>query len=369
MIHLHSAQGVVLSVHKLPTGVEELEVDLGGRVERALNYPELTGPAPVGCRVELNTTAVDLGLGSGGYHFVMAARSGCKKALGSKAAPGHIMKLRYTPHQLRCLAVEEEASPYHALLRDADSLEGLAVVVAELHSMVGPAAAGAQAVLGPEACIVYIMTDAAALPMAFSRTVPVLKEKGLLAATITAGQAFGGDLEAVNIFTALLAAKWALKADVAIVAMGPGVVGTGTRFGFSGVEQGQVVDAVNCLGGRPVAVLRLSAADLRPRHRGVSHHTLTALGRVAQTRTTVALPCLTDVGFRELVGRQLDLAGITARHHLVSAPGEPGLKVLERLGVKASSMGRCPADDPPFFLAAAAAGWVAGQLASGDKVR
>jgi hypothetical protein len=294
----------------------------------------------------------------------MAVLSRRETASFGDKSTGHIMKLRYTPYQARCLAVEEEASPYHDLLRDADSLDGLPVVVAELHSMLAPAAAGARAVLGPEARIVYIMTDAAALPLAFSRTVPELKEKGLLKSTITSGQAFGGDLEAVNIFTALLAAKWILKADVAIVAMGPGIVGTGTRFGFSGVEQGQIVDAVNCLGGRPVAVLRLSAADPRPRHNGVSHHSLTALGRVAQTRTTIVLPRLEDASFQELVGRQLTRAGIASRHHLVTAPGEPGLNLLEKLGIKVHSMGRCPADDPPFFLAAAAAGWVAGQLAS-----
>ncbi|BCV25318.1 DUF3866 family protein [Gelria sp. Kuro-4] len=365
MVSLHRTWGRVVTECQLPSGVQELRVELGGREALALNYPELTGRAEAGSLVALNTTALDLGLGTGGYHFVTAVLNACPgcPAPGRSLAPGHIMKLRYTPCQVRCLAVEEEASPYHAILRDRDSIAGLPVVVAELHSMVAPAAAGAYSVLGSGARIVYIMTDGAALPLAFSRLIPPLKAKGLLTAVVTAGQAFGGDWEAVTIFSALLAARWALEADVAIVAMGPGIAGTGTRFGFSGVEQGQVVDAVNVLHGQAVAVPRLSAADPRPRHRGVSHHTLTALGRVAQTPATVVLPQSADAGFLEGVRQRLAAAGVAARHQLRYAAGEPGLELLAALGIPVTSMGRSPDEDPPFFLAAAAAGVVAGELA------
>ena len=31
--------------------------------------------------------------------------------------------------------------------------------------------------------------------------------------------------------------------------MGPGIVGTGTKYGFSGIEQGYIIDAVNNLRG------------------------------------------------------------------------------------------------------------------------
>ena len=34
------------------------------------------------------------------------------------------MKLRYTPMQLKVLSVEEEDSPYHQQLADADSIDG-----------------------------------------------------------------------------------------------------------------------------------------------------------------------------------------------------------------------------------------------------
>ena len=78
--------------------------------------------------------------------------------------------------------------------------------------------------------------------------------------------------------TGLLAARHVLGADLAVVAQGPGNLGTGTRWGFSGVAAGEAVNAVAALGGRPVASLRVSGADPRERHRGISHHSLTAYG-------------------------------------------------------------------------------------------
>ncbi len=61
-----------------------------------------------------------------------------------------------------------------------------------------------------------------------------MREAGWLAATITTGQSFGGDLEAVTVHSGLLTARHAVGADVAIVAQGPGNLGTGTKWGYSG---------------------------------------------------------------------------------------------------------------------------------------
>ncbi len=79
-------------------------------------------------------------------------------------------------------------------------------------------------------------------------------------------------------------------ADLVVVAQGPGNLGTGTRWGFSGVAAGEAVNAAAVLGGRPVASLRVSGADPRDRHRGVSHHSLTAYGRVALAPADVVVP-------------------------------------------------------------------------------
>ena len=88
----------------------------------------------------------------------------------------------------------------------------------------------------------------------------------------------------------LLAAHYVLQADVVIVTQGPGNLGTGTRWGFSGVAAGEAINAAGILGGRPIAALRVSEADERPRHRGVSHHSLTAYGRVALVPAEVPIP-------------------------------------------------------------------------------
>ncbi len=117
--------------------------------------------------------------------------------------------------------------------------------------------------------VAYVMTDGGALPAWFSRTCAILREAGWLAGTITVGQAFGGDLEAVTLHSGLLAARHVLGADVAVVTQGPGNLGTGTRWGFSGVAAGEAVNAVAVLAGLPVAALRVSEAEsarASPRH-------------------------------------------------------------------------------------------------------
>ena len=93
---------VVSSVKSFP-GRQELVVELGPNRAKALNYPELTGSCRCGDQVLLNTTAAELQLGTGGWHYVLAVY-GRERSL---AQSGHIMKLRYTPLQGRTLSVEE----------------------------------------------------------------------------------------------------------------------------------------------------------------------------------------------------------------------------------------------------------------------
>ena len=342
----------MVSVRSQRPGLSELNVEVEGRHEVALNYYELTGPVKAGDEVLLNTTAVHKKLGTGGTHFVMG---NCSTDHLDAPEPGHIMKMRYTPSQIKVLSVEEPGSPHAAAMAAADSLAGMPVVVATLHSMLAPVLAGIHAAGGGRLRVVYLMTDGAALPLPLSRLVPELKAKGLLAAVVTCGHAFGGDLEAVNVYSGLLAARVVAGADVTVTAMGPGIVGTGTKFGFTGLEQGELVNAVHVLGGRPVAVPRISFADARTRHRGLSHHTATALGRVALAPCTVPLPNMAE-DKAALVKRQLDEAGITTRHQVVEVDGTPALKTMEELGLKVTTMGRSVAQDPEFFLAAGAAG-------------
>jgi hypothetical protein len=203
------------------------------------------------------------------------------------------------------------------------------------------------------------MTDGAALPAWFSRTVDALT--GHLAGVVTVGQAFGGDLEAATVHSGLLAARHVLRADVTIVAQGPGNLGTGTPWGFSGVAAGEAVNAAATLGGRPVGSLRISQADPRPRHHGVSHHSLTAYGRVALVRADLVVPA----GLPADLAGEVDaaLAPLATRHRVVRVDVEGLDEALRALPVKLSTMGRDLDADHAYFLAAAAAGRHAARLA------
>ncbi|MBV9593200.1 MAG: DUF3866 family protein, partial [Actinobacteria bacterium] len=296
----------------------------------------------------LNVTALDLGLGTGGHALVVAIPD---RLPPDPIGPGHIVKARYTPSQATVLGVDEQDSPHHAVISASTSIDGLPVVIADLHSALPAVVAGILAD-APKARVVYVLTDGGALPLWYSRTVAGLAP--LLAGTVTTGQAFGGDLESVTVHTGLLAARHVLHADVAVVSQGPGNLGTGTPWGFSGVAAGEVVNAVAVLGGRPIGALRLSDADPRERHRGVSHHSLTAFGRVALAAADLVVPGGLPPSLAAAVAA--DLAALTTRHRLVEVDVTGLDAALRALPVTLSTMGRSLDEDHAYFLAAAAAG-------------
>jgi len=337
-------------------------VTVNGVSIRALAYPALTGSPRVGDRVLLNVTALEAGLGTGGYALVVAIPDRLPE---DAEISGHIVKSRYSPLQVMTASAEEQGSEYHDLLRSADSLDGMPVVVADLHSALPAILAGlfdsyrTERDFAPR--VAYVMTDGGALTAWFSRTVDGLRAAGWLATTITTGQSFGGDLEAVTVHSGLLTARYAAGADVAIVAQGPGNLGTDTKWGFSGVAAGEAVNAIAALGGHPIASLRLSFADPRTRHQGVSHHSLTAYGRVALARADVVLPGLPEPQATRIV---TDAAPLATHHHLITVPVDGLEAALRACPVPLSTMGRGLDEDLPYFLAAAAAGRHAASLLS-----
>nr|WP_205707021.1 DUF3866 family protein [Kineococcus vitellinus] len=331
-----------------------------GAEVRALAHPDLVGTPRPGDRVLLNTSALARGLGTGGYALVVALPDALPA--DPPAGPGHLVKARYTPLQTMVLGADDQESPHHDVLADADDLAGTPVVVADLHSALPAVVAGVRAD-APGARVAYVLTDGGALPAAFSRAVAGLREAGWLAACISTGQSFGGDLETATVHTGLLAARLVVGADVVVVAQGPGNLGTGSRWGFSGVAAGEALNAAAVLRGRPVAALRVSEADPRPRHRGVSHHSLTAVGRVALAPADVVV---TDApgGFHDGVraqARGLCTAG-GGRHRYVQVPREGLDAALAGCPVRLSTMGRGLEEDRAAFLLAAAAGRHAARL-------
>jgi hypothetical protein len=182
-----------------------------------------------------------------------------------------------------------------------------------------------------------------------SDTVKRLCERGVLSGTITFGSAFGGDIECINVYTALISAKEILKADAAVICMGPGIAGTDTSYGFSGIEQSYIIDAINNIGGKAVAVPRISFSESRSRHYGLSHHTVMALGKLCCTRAYIALPKL--IGEKaDIINRQLESSGILARHQVSYWEYDR----LELLFVKEASllnkMGRSFQEDKEYFI-------------------
>ncbi|TYP54255.1 DUF3866 family protein [Thermosediminibacter litoriperuensis] len=349
-------EGVVLDVLEERPGIQELLVEVDGEKDKAINYPDLTGYCRKGDKVLLNTTALFLKLGTGGFHFVIYNHSVHRL---EASGPGHIIKLRYTPFQIKCLSAEEAASPVGNILLETESLAGMPVVIGSLHSMLAPACAAIKA-KSPDLKIAYVMTDGGALPIFFSRNVYELKEKKLLDLTVTSGHAFGGDLEAVNIYSGLLAAK-ASGCDIAVVTMGPGIVGTGTKYGHTGLEQGEIINAVNILKGTAVVIPRISFCDQRKRHQGVSHHTITSLLEIALTRAFVVIPKMHDEKLG-IVLAQLKNCGIAKKHSIIVEEGMEGIEVLRSSGIEPRTMGRGFEEDPEFFLAASAAGRFAAKI-------
>ena len=344
-----------------PKGASSL---MPGLQVRAVAYEALTGVPVAGERVRLEVSALDRALGTGG-HAMVSARLDVLPA--DPPREGHLVKARYMPDQVMVTGVDEQGTTHHGLLSqpigDLD-LEGMPVVVADLHSSLPAVLAGLRSPDGArQPRVVYVMTDGGALPLAYSRLVAALSEAGWLAGTVTAGQAWGGDIEAVSIHNALLAARHVLHADAAIVIQGPGNLGTETPWGFSGVACGDAVNAIATLGGRPVACLRVSQADARPRHLGISHHSMTAYGRVALAGADVVVPVL-EGALGAQVRREAEVlceprpgAG---QHRLVEVPADGLMELLRaaetETGVRLSTMRRGLDKDTAAFIAAAAAG-------------
>ena len=357
------ADGTVTGLRARWKGAVELTVarrDAPAATEvPALVYTDLMAAPAIGDRVLLNVAALERGLGTGGYALVIAVLDAEGNVAAQPPQPsGHLVKARYLPLQAMVAGADEQGSAHHALLADADSIASMPVIVADLHSALAPILL-AIAHDRPGTRVVYVMSDQGALPLAFSRSVTELRGSGLLAGTVTVGQAFGGDLEAVTLHSGLLAARLALDAELVVVSQGPGNLGTGTRWGFSGVNAGEAINAAAVLGGRPIGTLRISGADSRERHRGVSHHSLTAYGRVALCQADIAVPKLSDDGSPAMA----ELAKVVAvavrqlsQHRLVLVELSGLRTVLAASPIRLVSMGRGFDDDPGYFLAAAAGG-------------
>ena len=300
---------------------EHLEVELDdGERAPAWHDPALVGACEAGDEVVVNVQARRLGLGSGGFDIV---HCNLTRGLGARA-PGdaHVMKLNYTSLQHAVAPVEEGVD-------ERAEVTGPVAVLA-LHGQLEPVA-WAFARAAPGARLGYVQTAGGALPGAFSRVVTRLRTEGLLAGHVTAGPAYGGEGEAVTTIEGLHHAltRW----DAVVAGPGPGILGSGSALGHGGLVALDTAHAALALGVPTLLVARMSEADPRPRHRGISHHTTTVLDLLLAP-VTIALPVGRSPRDERHDWRAVDV-------DLAAYPGET------------TTMGR---DDPLFFQAALAAG-------------
>ena len=305
-------RGTVSAIVEARERLVRLEVD----GIACIAYPRLTGEVEVGDDVLVNEQARLLELGSGGFDVLYANLT---RGLGLPPEEGaHVMALPYTPAQVTVCYKEEAAEL-------AETLGGLPVVLCTVHSQVAPVCA---ALAGLR--VAYVQVQGGALPVSLSDTVALLRERGLLAKAVAVAPCLDGELEFVTVAAAL---AWAAAEshDVVVCALGPGIVGTGSRLGHGALSLADAANVATALGGRPVLAVRRSEADERERHRGVSHHAETVL-ELCLGEVVTAAP---DAG----EGWEDACAGLPLSH-----------------------MGRGPAEDPLFFRSAYAAGLAAREL-------
>ncbi|MGI8607361.1 MAG: DUF3866 family protein [Gaiellaceae bacterium] len=317
-------RGSVTAIGERVEGLVRLEVD--GRP--CIAYPRLTGPVGLGDDVVVNVEAVELGLGSGGFDVLHVNLT---RGLGLAPTSGaHVMKLPYTSLQHAVRHVEEEGG-------GTEELDGLPVVCCSLHSQLAPVCAG----VGSDARVAFAQLQGGALPVSLSDAVRALKRQGLLETTVAVGACLDGDVACVTPASAL---TWCADEgfDVVVSGIGPGIVGTASTFGHGGLAAATAAAAARALGGAPILVARISGADERERHHGVSHH----------LRSVLALAGPVDVAWPE--GEGFPPA---PTDEALSVPVEGWQEACASLPLR--HMGRGPVDDPWFFAAAFAAGRLA----------
>ena len=338
-------RGTVVEAEPADGGMQSLVIEVEGERRPALGDVGMVGPAQPGDDVVVNVEARDLELGSGGFDIVHANLS---RGLAGEGTPGaHVMKLNYTSLQHAVLPVEEEEGA-GAGERPAPALPlARPVAVFGLHGQLPPLAwAIGQARPGTQ--VGYVQTVGGALPGGLSRDVRELRARELLCAHVTAGPAYGAEAEAITTAGALHQGLHDADWDAAVCGPGPGILGSASALGHGGMAALDSAHAALALGCRTLLVARMSAGDPRPRHLGISHHTLTVLALLLE-RVVVALPADADPELPD-----------DYRHDVRRV--EVDLEGYRRSGLPARTMGRDLDQDPDFFAAALAAGGALAEL-------
>ena len=277
-------------------------------------YPPLTGPVDEGDEVLVNVQARELELGSGGFDLLYANLTRGLELPVDAAA--HVMALPYAPGQWAVRHAEEDGEL-------AAALEGRPVVLCTVHSRSCRSARGSPACGSP-----IFRWPAARCRSALSDALRALRARELVVSTASVAPCFGGDVRCVSVASArcgrpadhdVACARWARASSA------PERVSA-----TAAVSLAEAANVASALGGVPILAQRVSSADERERHRGVSHHTRAVL----------------DLALGDVVIAPADL-------------GEGWQDACA--GLPLSHMGRGPDDEAEHFAAA----YAAGRLAAG----
>ena len=307
----------------------------------------LVGEVRVGDEVIVNTEALDLALGSGGFDVVHANLTRGLEGSGPDGAG--VMKLNYTP-------IQHAVDPVEALRDDGDT-RSIPVLVLSLHGQLAPAAWAAGR-CRPDLRIGYVQTPGGALPGALSEDVAELRSRGWLCGQITAGPAYGGEFEAITVAGALQAAAGPLHWDAVIAGPGPGIIGSATPLGHGGMAALDTAHAALSLELETLLAPRMSEGDPRVRHRGLSHHTAKVLRMLLGPVRVPAPAAHGDVEWDrdgeggDPIDQLREACG--ERHEVVLR--EAALNEYAATGLPARTMARSLSEDRLFYAAALAAG-------------
>jgi hypothetical protein len=318
-------RGVVLAAGSPGGPMQELEVRLGGERRPAVADVALVGPSQVGDEVIVNVAAVDLERGTGGVDVVHANLT---RGLAGEGTPGaHAAKLNHTSLQHAVVPVEASAPAGAPLTLPTDAPVAVCLVHAQLAPLVWAFARAA-----PGARLGYVQTTGGALPGALAETVRTLRARGLLAGHLTAGQAYGGEGDAVTTAGALQHGFAERYWHAAVCAPGPGPLGSGTALGHGGMVALETAHTAAALGCQ-VVVCAHAAHEAR---------IMLELALVAFIVAHAGERPRAGLGRHEWRRGAADLEGY-------AATGLPGRAIEE---------------DPAFFAAALAAGSVLAQCAA-----
>jgi hypothetical protein len=341
---------------------DPLTVEVAGERRRAWADPALVGPVEVGDEVVVNTQALDLDLGSGGFDVVHVNLT---RGLEGGGAEGdaHVMKLNYSSLQHAVEPIEgDEPAPEERVI-PMPAMPAPPILVIPLHGHLAPAVWAAHQA-NPGINFGFVQGAGGALPGSLSRDVTDLRERGLLAGHVTAGAAYGAQAEAITVPGGIDAAVHELGWDAAVVGPGPGILGSDSRLGHGGMAALDAAHSAMALGLPTLVCPRLSSSDPRQRHRGLSHHSSTVLSMLLGP-VRVPVPEAAVEGWPMLdeeapeggspqaaLDELIEICG--GRHDIAVQPID--LDGYVASGLPTTTMGRGIAEDPLFFAAPLAAG-------------